>query len=100
MKISSSLETRELTELPKKWLEAYKNGLLLFIKEITSLLQDALMELSELFGNNNLYIGIERTNGDKAEHEEEIMRSFEAILYTNYCFSYESIHRKRRCICI
>ena len=32
LKISSSLETRELTELPKSWLEAYKDGLIVVYK--------------------------------------------------------------------
>lgn len=33
LKISSSIETREITVLPKRWLEAYKNGLIAVYKK-------------------------------------------------------------------
>ena len=45
LKISSSIETRELTELPKKWLEAYKDGIIAVYKGDKQFSQEALMEL-------------------------------------------------------
>ncbi|SER90757.1 DNA polymerase III subunit alpha [Psychrobacillus sp. OK032] len=75
LKISSSLETRELTELPKKWLAAYKDGIIAVYKGDKQFSQEALSELKDLFREDDLYVGIERTNGIKQDIEEEIIES-------------------------
>ncbi|WP_144510934.1 DNA polymerase III subunit alpha [Bacillus sp. FJAT-22090] len=75
LKISSGLETRELTELPKKWLEAYRSGIMVVYKGDKHFSTASLMELIDLFGNTNLYIGVERLNGHKQEIEEEIIET-------------------------
>ncbi|MEK4084824.1 DNA polymerase III subunit alpha [Psychrobacillus sp. FSL K6-1415] len=73
LKISSSIETREITVLPKRWLEAYNKGLIAVYKgeSSTSLMQ--LTELQKIFGELNFYLAIERPNGEKLEHEELII---------------------------
>lgn len=73
LKISSSIETREITVLPKRWLEAYNKGLIAVYKgeSSTSLMQ--LTELQKIFGELNFYLAIERPNGEKLEHEEIII---------------------------
>ncbi|TQR08437.1 DNA polymerase III subunit alpha [Psychrobacillus soli] len=73
LKISSSLETRELAELPKKWLEAYKDGIIAVYKGDKQFSKEALVELNDLFGIGNLYIGLERPNGIKQDIEDEII---------------------------
>ncbi|MFJ8063351.1 DNA polymerase III subunit alpha [Psychrobacillus sp. NPDC096426] len=75
LKISSGLETRELAELPKKWLSAYKDGIIAVYKGDKKYSQEALMELNDLFGNTNLYIGVVRTNGAKQDFEDEIIEA-------------------------
>lgn len=75
LKISSSLETRELTELPKKWLQAYKEGIIAVYKGDKEFTRAVFMELYDLFGNTDLSIGIERTNGVKQNTEEEIIET-------------------------
>ncbi|WP_391116391.1 DNA polymerase III subunit alpha [Psychrobacillus sp. L3] len=72
LKISSSLETRELSELPKKWLQAYKEGLIVVYKCDDSFTPNTMGELAEIVGPTNLYAGIERPNGIKQEIEVEI----------------------------
>ena len=49
MKISSSLETRELTELPKKWLQAYKDGLIVVYKGDSKFSEETVTELIKIF---------------------------------------------------
>ncbi|SEM55875.1 DNA polymerase-3 subunit alpha [Paenisporosarcina quisquiliarum] len=73
LKISSSIETREITVLPKRWLEAYNKGLIAVYKgeSSTSLMQ--LTELQKIFGELNFYLAIERPNGEKLKHEEIII---------------------------
>lgn len=77
LKITSSLETRELTELPKKWLEAYKTGIIAVYRGDKDFSLNSCKELIDLFGNTNLYVGIERPNGMKLEREAEIIASAE-----------------------
>ncbi|WP_391202538.1 DNA polymerase III subunit alpha [Psychrobacillus sp. L4] len=72
LKISSSLETRELSELPIKWLQAYKEGLIVVYKCDDSFTPNTMGELAEIVGPTNLYAGIERPNGIKQEIEVEI----------------------------
>lgn len=79
LKISSSLETRELSELPKKWIQAYKNGLIAVYKCDNSFMEDAVVELVEIFGTTNLYAGIERPNGKKLEIEKKIISVIEGL---------------------
>lgn len=79
LKISSSMETRELSELPKKWLEAYKQGLIGVYKSDIQFSREILIELNELLGTNNLCIGMERPNGNRSENEEEIIQVSEEV---------------------
>ncbi|WP_313891588.1 DNA polymerase III subunit alpha [Psychrobacillus sp.] len=73
VKISSGLEIKELDELPKKWLQAYKNGVIALCKADQNVSKEALVELQEVFGSSHLYIGMERPNGVKQAMEQEIM---------------------------
>lgn len=75
LKISSGLETRELKELPKKWLAAYKEGIIAVYRGDKQFSEDSLGELKDLFRDNNLYVGIERKNGIKQELEDEIIKA-------------------------
>lgn len=79
LKITSGLETRELLELPKKWLEAYRSGIYVVYKGDKHFSSEALIELNELIGNSSLYIGVERLNGQKQEIEEEIIHAAQQI---------------------
>ncbi|MFJ7827050.1 DNA polymerase III subunit alpha [Psychrobacillus sp. NPDC096623] len=79
LKISSSLETRDITALPKRWLEAYKNGLIGLYKGDATTTFEQLSELQLIFGNLNFYLAIERQNGEKLEHEEMIMQFSEQL---------------------
>ena len=72
LKISSSIETRDITVLPKRWLEAYKSGLIALYKGESSTSLELLNELQLIFDNENFYLAIERPNGEKLEHEERI----------------------------
>ncbi|MER2077430.1 DNA polymerase III subunit alpha [Psychrobacillus psychrotolerans] len=74
LKISSSIETREITVLPKRWLEAYKNGLIAVYKGESTTELELLSELQMIFGNGQFYLAIERPNGEKMEHEETIIQ--------------------------
>lgn len=73
LKISSSLETRELSELPKRWLQAYKSGLIAIYPCTQQYSKEALIELAEIFPPSHLYVGMERPNGIKQELEEEVI---------------------------
>lgn len=73
LKITSSLETRELKELPKKWLEAYKTGIIAVYRGDKDFSINSCKELIDVFGNTNLYVGIERPNGLKLKREAEIL---------------------------
>ncbi|GGA36933.1 DNA polymerase III subunit alpha [Psychrobacillus lasiicapitis] len=75
LKISSGLETRELTELPKKWLAAYKDGIIAVYRGDKQFSEEALKELKDLFRDNDLFIGIERINGIKQDFEDEIIKA-------------------------
>jgi len=75
LKISSSLETRELTILPKKWLHAYKTGLIAVYKADNHFSAEVLSELHTIFDISSLYIGMERPNGRKLELEIEIIQA-------------------------
>lgn len=79
LKISSSIETREITVLPKRWLEAYKNGLIAVYKGESSTELELLSELQMIFGNGQFYLAIERPNGEKMEHEETIIQYSEQL---------------------
>ncbi|TQR19803.1 DNA polymerase III subunit alpha [Psychrobacillus vulpis] len=79
LKISSSLETRELSELPKKWLQAYKKGLIALYKCDQHFSQEGIVELNEIFGVSNLYVGIERPNGIKQEMEKTVIPFVEQL---------------------
>ena len=79
LKISSSMETREITVLPKRWLEAYKNGLLAVSKGESSTTLEQLNELQIIFENGHFYLAIERPNGEKMEHEEIIIQYSEQL---------------------
>lgn len=79
LKISSSIETREITVLPKRWLEAYKNGLVAVYKGESSTELELLSELQMIFGNGQFYLAIERPNGEKMEHEETIIQYSEQL---------------------
>lgn len=79
LKISSSIETREITVLPKRWLEAYKNGLIAVYKGESSTELELLSELQMIFGNGQFYLAIERPNGKKMEHEETIIQYSEQL---------------------
>ena len=79
LKISSSIETREITVLPKRWLEAYKNGLVAVYKGESSTELELLSELQMIFGNGQFYLAIERPNGEKMEHEETIIQCSEQL---------------------
>jgi len=74
LKISSSIETREITALPKRWLEAYKNGLIVVYKGEPSTSLELLNELQMIFGNDYFYLAVERPNGESMEHEETIIQ--------------------------
>ncbi|MEK5147695.1 DNA polymerase III subunit alpha [Psychrobacillus sp. FSL K6-4615] len=79
LKISSSIETREITVLPKRWLEAYKNGLIAIYKGESTTELELLSELQMIFGNGQFYLAIERPNGEKMEHEETIIQYSEQL---------------------
>lgn len=79
LKISSSIETREITVLPKRWLEAYKNGLIAVYKGESSTELELLSELQMIFGNGQFYLAIERPNGEKMENEETIIQYSEQL---------------------
>ncbi|MEK5216416.1 DNA polymerase III subunit alpha [Psychrobacillus sp. FSL H8-0487] len=79
LKISSSIETREITVLPKRWLEAYKNGLVAVYKGESSTELELLSELQMIFANGQFYLAIERPNGEKMEHEETIIQYSEQL---------------------
>ncbi|MGB2871219.1 DNA polymerase III subunit alpha [Psychrobacillus psychrotolerans] len=79
LKISSSIETREITVLPKRWLEAYKNGLIAVYKGESTTELELLSELQMIFGNGQFYLAIERPNGEKMEHEETIIQYSEQL---------------------
>lgn len=79
LKISSSIETREITVLPKRWLEAYKNGLVAVYKGESSTELELLSELQMIFGNGQFYLAIERPNGEKMEYEETIIQYSEQL---------------------
>ena len=89
LKISSSLETRELTELPQTWLEAYKDGLLVVYKGDSKFSEEILQQLINIFQSKNLFIGMERPNGVKLEDEIKIMQVSEdfSIPITTYHLS-------------
>ena len=74
LKISSSLETRDITELPKKWLQAYKNGLLVLYKADDTFSEECMEELLSIVGPAHLFVGIGRPNGQKLESEDHIKR--------------------------
>lgn len=104
LKISSAIETRELTELPKRWLAAYKNGLLAVYKGEASTSPEQLTELQMIFGKADFYLGIERPNGKKQEHEgliiqlgEQLSIPITAFHMSRYiekedAFAYEVLH--------
>ena len=75
LKISSALETRELTILPKKWMDAYKSGLIAVYKADHHFSVEAVSELHDIFSSTHLYIGMERPNGSKQNIEEEILHA-------------------------
>ena len=89
LKISSSLETRELTELPQTWLEAYKDGLIVVYKGDSKFSEETLQQLINIFQSKNLFIGMERPNGVKLEDEIKIMQVSEdfSIPITTYHLS-------------
>ena len=89
LKISSSLETRELTELPQTWLEAYKDGLIVVYKGDSKFSEETLQQLIKIFQSKNLFIGMERPNGVKLEDEIKIMQVSEdfSIPITTYHLS-------------
>ncbi len=75
LKISSSMETRELDCLPRKWLEAYKEGLVAVYKGDEQFSTDNLAFLTQLISPDELYIGIERPNGKPLEMEQDIIEA-------------------------
>lgn len=79
LKISSSLETRDITALPKRWLAAYINGLIGLYKAESSTTLEVLSEFQSIFGKASFYLGIERPNGEKLEHEEMIKQYSEEL---------------------
>ncbi len=74
LKISSSMETREATLLPRKWLEAYKEGLSIVYKGDVQFTKENLLALKELF-EGYLYVGIVRPNGNRLKEEQEIVET-------------------------
>ena len=74
LKISSSIETREITALPKRWLEAYMNGIIGVYKGEPSTSVELLNELQMTFGSDYFYLAVERPNGESMEHEETIIQ--------------------------
>lgn len=79
LKISSSIETRDITALPKRWLEAYKRGLIAVYKGESSTSIEQLTELQNIFGSVNFYLAMERPNGEKLDHEEIIIQLSEQL---------------------
>lgn len=73
LKITSSLETRELSELPLKWLIAYKEGIIAVYYSEQQYSKEALAELAKVFLPSFLFVGIERPNGVIKENEHEII---------------------------
>ena len=93
LKISSSIETRDITALPKRWLEAYKSGLIAVYKGESSTSIEQLTELQNIFGSVNFYLAMERPNGEKLDHEEIIIQLSEQLsipITANHCFLYRS----------
>lgn len=79
LKISSSIETRDIAALPKRWLEAYKSGLIAVCKGESSTSLEQLTELQSIFGNVHFYLAMERPNGEKLDHEEIIIQLGEQL---------------------
>lgn len=79
LKISSAMETRELDLLPKKWLSAYREGLIAVYKADPLLLKDNLIELAAIFKQSCLFIGIERPSGKPTEEESLVRETAEEL---------------------
>lgn len=79
LKISSAMETRELDLLPKKWLSAYREGLIAVYKADPLLSKDNLIELMAIFKLSCLFIGIERPSGKPTEEESFVREIAEEL---------------------
>ncbi|MEK4246302.1 DNA polymerase III subunit alpha [Psychrobacillus sp. FSL K6-2684] len=75
LKISSGMETRELDLLPKKWLHAYKEGIIAVYKADLLFSKDSLEELKSIFTPTYLFVGVERPSGIETEEEKAIRKT-------------------------
>ncbi|MER2263409.1 MAG: DNA polymerase III subunit alpha [Psychrobacillus sp.] len=82
LKISSAMETRELDLLPKKWLSAYREGIIAVYKADPLLSKDNLIELTSIFKQSCLFIGIERPSGKPTEEESFVREIAEELNIT------------------
>lgn len=79
LKISSALEVKGMTELPLKWLKAYKEDCIIVIsgleeqdKYTSQQVEEAIKQVKEI-ASHQLCIGVTRPNGQKTILEETLI---------------------------
>jgi len=97
LKISSALEVKGMTELPLKWLQAYKEDCIIVIsgleeqdKYTSQQVEEAIQQVKEI-ASHQLCIGVTRPNGQKTILEEtliSIAEKYQIPIIATYCSHY------------
>lgn len=78
MKLSSSVQTKAVNGVPKRWLRHYSKGLIAILSasdsELASDEEASSTEFLEMFGGENVYLGINRNTKESAQKSEEVQR--------------------------